>query len=109
MSVGRSSACPSLNVLIREAYRLLGLQSFFTVGPKEACAWTVRVGAKATEAAGVIHTDFEHGFIKAEVISFADYDAVETEAAAKAAGRLKIEGKEYLAADGDVMYFRFNA
>ena len=95
-------------MLIREAYRLLGLQSFFTRGPKEARAWTVRVGAKAPEAAGVIHTDFEHGFIKAEVISFADYDVLETEAAAKAAGRLRIEGKEYVVADGDVIHFRFN-
>ena len=99
---------PGLNALIREAYRLLGLQSFFTAGPKEARAWTVRVGAKAPEAAGVIHSDFEHGFIKAEVMSFADYDALETEVAAKAAGRLRIEGREYVVADGDVMHFRFN-
>ncbi|MDO8848680.1 MAG: redox-regulated ATPase YchF [Coriobacteriia bacterium] len=99
---------PGLNALIREAYRLLGLQSFFTAGEQEVRAWTVRVGAKAPEAAGVIHTDFERGFIKAEVISFADYDSLETEAAAKAAGKLGIEGKEYVVADGDVVHFRFN-
>jgi len=99
---------PGLNALIREAYRLLGLQSYFTAGPMEVRAWTVRIGAKAPEAAGVIHTDFEKGFIKAEVIGYADYDALETEAAAKAAGKLRIEGKEYVVADGDVMHFRFN-
>ncbi|PKQ37038.1 MAG: redox-regulated ATPase YchF [Actinobacteria bacterium HGW-Actinobacteria-1] len=99
---------PGLNTLIREAYRLLGLQSYFTAGVQEVRAWTVRVGAKAPEAAGVIHSDFERGFIKAEVISYADYDAFETEAAAKAAGKLRIEGKEYVLADGDVMHFRFN-
>ncbi|TDB39456.1 MAG: redox-regulated ATPase YchF [Actinobacteria bacterium] len=99
---------PGLNTLIREAYRLLGLQSYFTAGVQEVRAWTVRVGAKAPEAAGVIHSDFERGFIKAEVISYADYDALETEAAAKAAGKLRIEGKEYVLADGDVMHFRFN-
>jgi GTP-binding protein YchF len=99
---------PGLNALIREAYRLLGLQSFFTAGEQEVRAWTVRVGAKAPEAAGVIHTDFERGFIKAEVISYADYDALETEAAAKAAGKLRIEGKDYVMADGDVVHFRFN-
>ncbi len=99
---------PGLNTLIREAYRLLGLQSYFTAGEKEVRAWTVRVGAKAPEAAAVIHTDFERGFIKAEVIAYADYDALGTEAAAKAAGKLRIEGKEYVVADGDVMHFRFN-
>ncbi len=99
---------PGLNALIREAYRLLGLQSFFTAGPQEVRAWTVRTGAKAPEAAGVIHTDFERGFIKAEVISYADYDVLESEAAAKAAGKLRIEGKEYVMADGDVVHFRFN-
>jgi len=99
---------PGLNALIREAYRLLGLQSFFTAGEQEVRAWTVRVGAKAPEAAGVIHTDFERGFIKAEVISYADYDVLGSEAAAKAAGKLGIEGKEYVVADGDVMHFRFN-
>jgi len=99
---------PGLNALVREAYRLLGLQSFFTAGEKEVRAWTVRVGAKAPEAAGVIHTDFERGFIKAEVIAFADYDALGTEAAARAAGKLRIEGKDYVFADGDVVHFRFN-
>jgi hypothetical protein len=99
---------PGLNTLIREAYQLLGLQSYFTAGVQEVRAWTVRVGAKAPEAAGVIHSDFERGFIKAETISFADYDALETEAAAKAAGKLRIEGKEYVVKDGDVMHFRFN-
>lgn len=99
---------PGLNALIREAYRLLGLQSYFTAGEKEVRAWTVRVGAKAPEAAAVIHTDFERGFIKAEVISYADYDALGSEAAVKAAGKLRIEGKEYVVADGDVMHFRFN-
>jgi GTP-binding protein YchF len=99
---------PGLNALIREAYRLLGLHSFFTAGEQEARAWTVRAGAKAPEAAGVIHTDFERGFIKAEVISYADYDALGSESAARAAGKLRIEGKEYVVADGDVMHFRFN-
>ena len=99
---------PGLNALIREAYRLLGLQSFFTAGQKEVRAWTVRTGAKAPEAAGVIHTDFERGFIKAEVIGYADFDALGSEAAAKAAGKLRIEGKEYVVQDGDVMHFRFN-
>ena len=99
---------PGLNTLIREAYRLLGLQSYFTAGEKEARAWTVRVGAKAPEAAGVIHSDFERGFIRAEVIAYADYDALRTEAAVKAAGKLRVEGKEYVVADGDDMHFRFN-
>ena len=99
---------PGLNALVREAYRLLGLQSFFTAGPKEARAWTVRIGAKAPEAAGVIHSDFERGFIKAEVIAYLDYDALGTEAAARSAGKLRVEGKEYVMADGDVVHFRFN-
>lgn len=99
---------PGLNALVREAYRLLGLQSFFTAGEQEARAWTVRVGAKAPEAAGVIHTDFEKGFIKAEVIAYTDYDELGSEAAAKAAGKLRIEGKDYVLADGDVVHFRFN-
>ncbi len=99
---------PGLDTLGREAYRLLGLQSFFTAGEMEVRAWTVRIGAKAPEAAGVIHSDFEKGFIKAETISFADYDALGSEAAAKTAGRLRIEGKEYVVQDGDVMHFRFN-
>jgi ribosome-binding ATPase len=99
---------PGLNTLVREAYELLGLQSYFTAGPQEVRAWTVHKGAKAPEAAGVIHSDFERGFIKAEVIGYDDYDRLETEAAAKAAGKLRVEGKEYVVADGDVMHFRFN-
>jgi GTP-binding protein YchF len=99
---------PGLNALIRRAYDLLGLMSFFTAGEKEAKAWTVRRGAKAPEAAGVIHTDFEKGFIKAETIAYADFDAHSGEAGARAAGRLRIEGRDYTVQDGDVMHFRFN-
>lgn len=99
---------PGLNALIREAYRLLGLHSFFTAGPKEARAWTVSVGATAPEAAGVIHTDFERGFIKAEVIGYDDYVALGGETGAKSAGKLRVEGKDYVMADGDVVHFRFN-
>jgi ribosome-binding ATPase len=99
---------PGLNTLIREAYRLLGLMSFFTAGEKEVRAWTVPIGAKAPQAAGVIHTDFEHGFIKAEVVSFDDYVALGGEKGAREAGKLRIEGKEYVVQDGDVMHFRFN-
>ncbi|HET6498996.1 MAG TPA: redox-regulated ATPase YchF [Coriobacteriia bacterium] len=99
---------PGLNTLIREAYRLLGLQSFFTHGDKEARAWTVRTGATAHEAAGAIHTDFQRGFIKAEVVSFEDYDTCGGEAGARAAGRLRIEGRDYVVQDGDVIHFRFN-
>jgi GTP-binding protein YchF len=99
---------PSLHALVRKAYRTLGLQSFFTAGEMEVKAWTVRIGAKAPEAAGVIHSDFERGFIKAETIAYADYDALGSEAAAKTAGKLRIEGKEYVVQDGDVMHFRFN-
>lgn len=99
---------PGLNRLIREAYKLLGLQTYFTVGPKEARAWTIPVGATAPQAAGVIHTDFEKGFIKAEVVSFDDLTAAGSMAAAKAAGKVRIEGKDYVMADGDVVEFRFN-
>jgi ribosome-binding ATPase len=99
---------PGLNALIRAAYGLLDLQSYFTAGPKEARAWTVRVGATAPEAAGVIHTDFERGFIKAEVISFADYVEYGGEQGAKAAGKMRLEGKEYVVKDGDVIHFKFN-
>jgi GTP-binding protein YchF len=99
---------PGLNALIRRAYELLGLQSFFTAGEMEVRAWTVRCGAKAPEAAGVIHTDFEKGFIKAETIGYADFDALGGEAGAKAAGKLRIEGRDYIVQDGDVMHFRFN-
>ena len=99
---------PGLDRVIRAAYRLLGLQTFFTAGPKEVRAWTVRVGASAPQAAGVIHTDFERGFIRAEVIAFADYLAGKGEAGARDAGKLRLEGKDYLVQEGDVMHFRFN-
>jgi len=99
---------PGLNRVIRAAYQLLGLETFFTAGPKEVRAWTVRRGATALQAAGVIHSDFERGFIRAEVIAFADYLAGRGEAGARDAGKLRLEGKEYLVQEGDVMYFRFN-
>jgi GTP-binding protein YchF len=99
---------PGLNALIREAYRLLGLQSYFTAGEKEVRAWTVSVGAKAPQAAGVIHTDFERGFIKAEVIGFEDFVTLGGEKGAKEAGRMRLEGKEYVVQDGDVVHFKFN-
>ncbi len=99
---------PGLAVLARETYRLLGLQTYFTAGPKEIRAWTVRVGAKAPQAAGVIHTDFERGFIKAEVYTIPNLLEHGSETALKGAGLLRIEGKEYVLADGDVMHFRFN-
>jgi hypothetical protein len=96
-----------LNALIRAAYKLLGLQTYFTAGPKEVKAWTVRIGALAPQAAGVIHTDFEKGFIKAETIAYADYIACRGEQAAKTAGKMRMEGKEYVVHDGDVMHFKF--
>ncbi len=99
---------PGLNRVIRAGYRLLGLQTFFTAGPKEVRAWTVRVGATAPQAAAVIHTDFERGFIRAEVIAFPDYVAGKGEAGARDAGKLRLEGKEYRVQEGDVIYFRFN-
>jgi GTP-binding protein YchF len=99
---------PGLNRLIRAAYRLLGLQTFFTAGPKEVRAWTVRTGSTAPQAAGVIHTDFERGFIRAEVIALADYLAGKGEAGARDAGKLRLEGKEYVVQEADVMHFRFN-
>ena len=99
---------PGLNKLARAAYKLLGLQTYFTAGEKEVRAWTIRVGAKAPEAAGVIHTDFERGFIRAEVFSIPDLETYKTEAGLKNAGRLRVEGKEYVVADGDIMHFRFN-
>ena len=99
---------PGLNRVIRAAYQLLGLHTFFTVGPKEARAWTVRRGAKAPEAAGVIHTDFERGFIRAETITFADFVACGGEQGAKESGKLRLEGKDYTVRDGDVIHFRFN-
>jgi ribosome-binding ATPase len=99
---------PGLNRLIRTGYELLGLLTFFTVGPKEARAWTVTKGFKGPQAAGVIHTDFEHGYIRAETIAFDDYVAGKGEAGAREAGKFRLEGKEYVVADGDVMHFRFN-
>ena len=99
---------PGLNVLIRAAYKLLDLETFFTAGPKEAHAWTFPVGATAAQAAGVIHTDFERGFIRAEVIAYPDYIACKGEQGAKEAGKMRLEGKEYVVRDGDVIYFRFN-
>jgi GTP-binding protein YchF len=99
---------PGLNSLIRRAYELLGLMSYFTAGEKEVRAWTIRCGAKAPEAAGVIHTDFEKGFIKAETVAYADFDTLSGESGARAAGRLRIEGRDYTVQDGDVMHFRFN-
>ncbi len=99
---------PGLNRVIRSGYALLGLQTFFTAGPKEVRAWTTRVGATAPEAAGEIHTDFQKGFIRAEVIAYDDYIAGRGEQGAKEAGRLRLEGKEYVVREGDVMHFRFN-
>jgi ribosome-binding ATPase YchF (GTP1/OBG family) len=97
-----------LDQLARVGFDTLGLQTYLTVGPKEARAWTIRKGAKAPEAAGAIHSDFERGFIKAEVIKYDDLVALETWAAARAAGKARVEGKEYVMADGDVVEFRFN-
>ncbi len=97
---------PGLDVLARVGYETLGLQSYLTTGPKETRAWTIRKGATAPEAAGVIHTDFQKGFIKAEVVSYDDLIAAGSEAAAKAAGRMRLEGKDYVMADGDVVEFR---
>jgi ribosome-binding ATPase len=98
---------PGLNRVIRAGYRLLGLQTFFTAGPKEARAWTVRAGATAAQAAGVIHTDFERGFIRAETIGYDDYVSCGGEAGARDAGKMRLEGKDYVVQDGDVMHFRF--
>jgi GTP-binding protein YchF len=97
-----------LNAIVREGFKLLGLVTFFTVGPKEARAWNVRESATAPEAAGVIHTDFEKGFIRAETIAYEDYVALGGEQGAKEAGKLRLEGKEYLVKDGDIFHFRFN-
>src|SRR4030095_8320061 len=99
---------PGLNRVIRAGYHLLGLQTFFTAGPKEVRAWTVRVGATAPQAAGEIHTDFEKGFIRAEVIAYDDYVSLKGEQGAKEAGKLRLEGKEYIVREADVMHFRFN-
>jgi len=99
---------PGLHKVVRAAYEMLGLLTFFTASEKEVRAWTARSGATAPQAAGVIHTDFEHGFIKAEVIAYDDYVEFDGEAGAKDAGRWRIEGKDYIVAEGDVMHFRFN-
>lgn len=98
----------SLDHLIRSAYTALSLITYFTVGPKEVRAWTIKKGTKAAEAAGVIHSDFQRGFIKAEVISFQDYQCFKSEAACRQAGKLRLEGKDYIVQDGDIMLFRFN-
>ncbi len=100
---------PGLNRLIRAGYDLLGLITFFTAGPKEARAWTVTKGSRAPQAAGVIHTDFEKGFIRAETIAYEDYVSLGGEAGARDGGKFRLEGKDYVVADGDVMHFRFNA
>ncbi len=105
---GLGLAEPGLNRLIREAYSLLGLQTYFTVGPKEARAWTIPVGATAPQAAGVIHTDFEKGFIRAETIAYDDFVTLKGEAGAREAGKLRAEGKTYVVKDGDVMNFLFS-
>ena len=99
---------PGLNKVIRAGYGLLRLLTFFTVGPKEARAWTVRQGASAPEAAGVIHTDFQRGFIRAETIDYESFVALGGEQAAKDAGKMRQEGKDYVVRDGDVLHFRFN-
>ena len=99
---------PGVSRLIRSAYKLLRLQTYFTAGPKEVKAWTVPVGATASQAAGVIHTDFEKGFIRAEVIEYEDYIALGSEVKVKEAGKMHVEGKEYIVQDGDIMHFRFN-
>ena len=104
--LGVSSA--GIDRLIHAAYAELGLITYFTVGPKEARAWTIKKGTKAPQAAGVIHTDFERGFIRAETIAYNDYDKLKTEKAAKEAGKMRQEGKEYVVVDGDVLLFRFN-
>jgi ribosome-binding ATPase YchF (GTP1/OBG family) len=99
---------PALDRLIHATYKLLGLYTYFTAGVQEVRAWTIHEGWKAPQAAGVIHTDFEKGFIKAEVISYDDFIKYESEAACREVGKLRIEGKEYMVRDGDVMHFRFN-
>jgi GTP-binding protein YchF len=99
---------PGLDRVIHAGYKLLGLQTYFTCGPKEVRAWTIHVGDTAPKAAGVIHTDFEHGFIRAEVIAYDDFIACKGEHNAKEAGKMRLEGKEYVVHDGDVMHFRFN-
>jgi hypothetical protein len=99
---------PGSSVLIRAAYKLLNLQTYFTAGVKEVRAWTIHIGDTAPQAAGVIHTDFEKGFIRAEVIAYDDYVKYGSETKVKEAGKMRVEGKEYIVKDGDVMHFRFN-
>ena len=99
---------PGASVLIRAAYKLLNLQTYFTAGVKEVRAWTIPVGATAPQAAGVIHSDFERGFIRAEVIAYQDFVTFGSETKVKEAGKMRVEGKEYIVKDGDVMHFRFN-
>ncbi|MGB0915732.1 MAG: DUF933 domain-containing protein, partial [Crocinitomicaceae bacterium] len=99
---------PGVNRLIRSAYKLLDLDTYFTAGEKEVRAWTIKKGMTAPQAAGVIHTDFEKGFIRAEVIKYNDFVEFGSEAAVKEAGKFRVEGKEYIVEDGDVMHFRFN-
>ena len=94
--------------LVRSAYKLLNLQTYFTAGVKEVRAWTIPIGSTAPQAAGVIHTDFEKGFIRAETIAYADFITFGSEAKVKEAGKMKVEGKDYIVKDGDVMHFRFN-
>ena len=99
---------PGLNRVIRAGYSLLGLQTYFTAGPKEVRAWTIPIGATAPNAAGKIHTDFEKGFIRAEVVAYEDFIAGNGEQGAKEAGKWRLEGKEYIVQDGDLIHFRFN-
>ena len=99
---------PGSSLLIRESHKLLNLSTFYTAGPKEVRAWTFKNGSKAPQAAGTIHTDFEKGFIRAEVIKYSDYIELKSENNVREAGKLKIEGKEYVVEDGDIIHFRFN-
>ena len=99
---------PGVSKLIKKAYNLLNLQTYFTAGEKEVRAWTIKKGMTAPQAAGVIHSDFEKGFIRAEVIKYSDYIRFKTETAVKEAGKLMVQGNEYVPEDGDVMHFRFN-
>ena len=108
MLAGAGLTEPSLAMLARAAYKTLGLQSYFTAGEKEVRAWTVAIGATAPQAAGVIHTDFEKGFIRAEIYSLADLETYKTEKDIRAAGKLRVEGKEYVMRDGDICHFLFN-
>jgi ribosome-binding ATPase YchF (GTP1/OBG family) len=108
MLAGLGLSEPALPVLARAIFKLLGLQSFFTAGPKEIKAWTIPIGATAPQAAGAIHSDFERGFIRAEVYSVADLEKHKSEAAIKAAGKLRVEGKSYIMQDSDICHFLFN-